>query len=315
MNPSIKNPTGLNEPSSVKIKLPPFVKIIIKLAVTVAALWYVFSKIELRQVVTTIGQSNLFYLAGALLLFVLSKMVSSFRLNRYLASIDIVISQKAHMRLYLLGMYYNLFLPGGIGGDGYKVYLLSKRYDVATRRIFWAILMDRIIGVLALFCMSVVLFSLLPGMGTYAWFTWILIPLSIFIIYLIFTKYFPYFLPALWITNLQSLVVQVLQLLSATLILLSLKVPGSLEGYLFIFLISSMVAVLPLTIGGIGSREFTFMLGARWLGLDLDISISLSLIFFLITAFTSIWGMIYSVGPGLKLDSTQGGSQDRVSSE
>ena len=234
---------------------------------------------------------------------------------RYLASIDIVISQKAHMRLYLLGMYYNLFLPGGIGGDGNKIYLLNKKYDVATRRIFWAILMDRIIGVLALFCMSVVLFSLLPGMGTYALFTWILIPLSVFIIYLIFRKYFPYFLPALWITNLQSLVVQVLQLLSAILILLSLKVPGSLEGYLFIFLISSMVAVLPLTIGGIGSREFTFMLGARWLGLDLDISISLSLIFFLITAFTSIWGMIYSVGPGLKLDTKQGGRQDRVSSE
>lgn len=234
---------------------------------------------------------------------------------RYLASIDIVISQKAHMRLYLLGMYYNLFLPGGIGGDGYKIYLLNKKYDVATRRIFWAILIDRIIGVLALFCMSVVLFSLIPGMGTYAWFTWILIPLSVFIIYLIFRRFFPYFLPALWITNLQSLVVQVLQLLSAILILLSLKVPGSLEGYLFVFLISSIVAVLPLTIGGIGSREFTFMLGAQWLGLDLDISISLSLLFFLITAFTSLWGVIYSVGPGLKLDSKQAGDQDLVNSE
>ena len=222
---------------------------------------------------------------------------------RYLASIDIVISQKAHMRLYLLGMYYNLFLPGGIGGDGYKIYLLNKKYDVATRRIFWAILLDRIIGVLALFCMSVVLFSLIPGMGIYTRLAWILIPLSIILIYLIFRRFFPYFLSVFWITNLQSLVVQVLQLLSAILILLSLKLPGSLEEYLFVFLISSIVAVLPLTIGGIGSREFTFMLGAQWLGLDLDISISLSLLFFLITAFTSLWGVIYSVGPGLKLDS------------
>jgi len=23
-------------------------------------------------------------------------------------------------------MFYNLFLPGGIGGDGYKIYLLNK---------------------------------------------------------------------------------------------------------------------------------------------------------------------------------------------
>ncbi len=67
-------------------------------------------------------------------------------------------------------------------------------------------------------------------------------------------------------------------------------------------LVSSIVAVLPLTIGGIGSREFTFMLGAQWLGLDLNLSIALSFLFYLITAFTSIWGIIYSMGPGVKLE-------------
>jgi uncharacterized membrane protein YbhN (UPF0104 family) len=290
----------------VKIKLPPFVKIILKLAVTAAALWYVFAKIELQQVIGTIGQSNLSYLSGALILFVLSKMVSSVRLNRYMGSIGIRISQKANMKLYLLGMYYNLFLPGGIGGDGYKIYLLNKRYEVPTRQIFWAVMMDRIIGVVSLFCMAVVLFCFVPGMGSFALYTWILIPLSIFITYLLFRRFFPYLLPVFLVTNLLSLVVQLLQLLSALLILLSLKVPGSLEGYLFVFLISSIVAVLPLTIGGIGSREFTFMLGAQWLGLDLNLAISMSLLFYLITAFTSIWGIIYSIGPGLNLEEQPG---------
>lgn len=287
----------------MKIKLPPFVKTILKLAITVGALWYVFSKIELHQVVGTIGRSNPFYLAGALILFVLSKMISSVRLNRYLASIDIIISQWANMKLYLLGMYYNLFLPGGIGGDGYKIYLLNKRYDVTARKIFWAVLLDRIIGVVALFCMSVVLFCFIPGMGSYAMFVWILIPLSVLILYLIYRRFFPYFLSLFWITNLQSLLVQLLQLLCAFLILFSLQANTGQEGYLFVFLVSSIVAVLPLTIGGIGSREFTFMLGAQWLGLDLNLSISLSLLFYLITAFTSIWGLVYSAGPGLRLDS------------
>jgi len=286
----------------VKIKLTPFIKVLLKLAITVAALWYVFAKIELQQVIGTIGESNLLYFAGALLLFVLSKMVSSVRLNRYLGSTGIHISEKANLKLYLLGMYYNLFLPGGIGGDGYKIYLLNRRYDVATRQIFWAVMMDRIIGVVALFCMAVVLFCFVPGMRAYAWYSWMLIPLSISITYLVFRRFFPYLLPVFRITNLHSLVVQLLQLLSALLLLLSLKVPGNLEGYLFVFLISSMVAVLPLTIGGIGSREFTFMLGAQWLGLDLNLSIALSLLFYLITAFTSLWGIIYSIGPGLKLE-------------
>jgi uncharacterized membrane protein YbhN (UPF0104 family) len=286
----------------VKSKLRPFFKVLLKLAVTVAALWYVFAKIELQQVLETIAQSKILYLIGALLLFIFSKMVSSVRLKRYLDSIGIYISQQSNMKLYLLGMYYNLFLPGGIGGDGYKIYLLNKRFDVATRKIFWAVMMDRIIGVVALFCMAVVLFCFVPGMGTYAWYAWLLIPVSVFTSYLIFRRFFPYLLPVFRITNLQSLVVQLLQLLSALLILLSLKEPGNLESYLFVFLISSMVAVLPLTIGGIGSREFTFMLGAQWLGLDLNLSIALSLLFYLLTAFTSLWGLIYSIGPGLKLE-------------
>ncbi|RLD72882.1 MAG: lysylphosphatidylglycerol synthetase, partial [Bacteroidetes bacterium] len=172
----------------------------------------------------------------------------------------------------------------------------------STRKIFWAVMMDRIIGVVALFCMAVVLSCFVPGMGKYVWYLILLIPLAISLSYIAFRRFFPYLLRVFRISNLLSLAVQLLQLLSALLILLSLKVPGSLEGYLFVFLISSMVAVLPLTIGGIGSREFTFMLGAQWLGLDLNLSIALSLLFYLITAFTSFWGIIYSMGTGLKLE-------------
>ncbi|MBE9518193.1 MAG: flippase-like domain-containing protein [Bacteroidetes bacterium] len=286
----------------MKIKLPSYVKVFVKLAITVAALWYVFSRLELQEVLGTIAQSKFLYLAGALILFVLSKMVSSLRLNKFLVSTGIHISERANMKLYLQGMYYNLFLPGGIGGDGYKIYLLNRKYEVRTRKIFWAVMMDRIIGVVALFCMAVVLFCFIPGMGKYAWYIWILIPIAISISYLAFRRFFPYLLRVFRISNLLSIVVQLLQLCSALLILLSLKVPGSLEGYLFVFLISSMVAVLPLTIGGIGSREFTFMLGAQWLGLDLNLSIALSLLFYLITAFSSFWGIIYSIGPGIKLE-------------
>lgn len=286
----------------MKLKLPPLVKILLKLSVTVAALWYVFSRLQLQQVLETISRSNLLLLAGALALFVLSKMLSSLRLNRYLDSTGIHISECSNMKLYLLGMYYNLFLPGGIGGDGYKIYLLNRKFEVSTGRIFTAVIMDRIIGVVALGFMAVLLFCFIPGMESHAAYIWILAPLSILACYLVFRRFFSYLLPVFWITNIQSLGVQLLQLFAALLILLSLEPDADLLAYLFVFLLSSMVAVLPLTIGGIGSREFTFMLGAQWLGLDLNLSIALSLLFYLISAFTSFWGLIYSLGPGLILE-------------
>jgi len=83
------------------------------------------------------------------------------------------------------------------------------------------------------------------------------------------------------------------------MILHGIGMPGPVSSYLLVFLVSSIVAVLPITIGGVGSREFTFMLGAQWLHLDLNLSIALSVVFYLITAFTSLFGIFYSVGPGI----------------
>jgi uncharacterized membrane protein YbhN (UPF0104 family) len=286
----------------VKIKLPPYIKLLIKLAFMVAALWYVFSRLDIREVLNTMAQADLLYLGGALLMLVLSKVVSAIRLNRYLGSIGILISETGHMKLYLLGMYYNLFLPGGIGGDGYKIYLLNRRFDVKLKRIFWAVMADRVNGVVALFCIAVVLFCFMPGMGGYAAYSWLLVPLSVFVIFLAIRHFFPYLAPVFWSTYFLSLLVQLLQVFSALLILFALKGTGNTVAYLFVFLISSLVAVLPITIGGIGSREFVFMLGSQWLDMDPTLSIALSLLYYLLNAFMSFWGIVYSLGPGPMLE-------------
>lgn len=274
-------------------------KLFLKLAVTSAALYYVFHKIDVKELWQTAQKSNVFLLIASLVMFILSKAVSSVRLNRYLKSIDIHLSEIYNLKLYLLGMYYNLFLPGGIGGDGYKIYLLNKHYDVKTSKIFWAVMLDRVIGVLALFCMAVLLSYFITYPTIYKYFAWLLIPLSIGVAFWVYKHFFKDFVGIFFKTNVQSLWVQILQTFSALLILYSLKVYDHTMEYLFVFLISSIVAVLPITIGGIGSREITFLIGAEWLGLDINHSIALSFLFYIITAFTSFWGIIYSLKPEL----------------
>jgi hypothetical protein len=64
---------------------------------------------------------------------------------------------------------------------------------------------------------------------------------------------------------------------------------------LVVFLISSVAAVLPLTIGGMGSREITFYYGSQWLGLDQTISLGVSLLFFGITALVSLTGIYFHI--------------------
>jgi hypothetical protein len=87
--------------------------------------------------------------------------------------------------------------------------------------------------------------------------------------------------------------VQLAQMLCVLFILKALFVEGFTLSYLFVFLISSIVAVLPLTLGGIGSREVVFFYGALWLGLDQHTSVGVSMAFFLITAIVSLGGLGY----------------------
>jgi uncharacterized membrane protein YbhN (UPF0104 family) len=100
-------------------------------------------------------------------------------------------------------------------------------------------------------------------------------------------------IPVFWKTSSLSALVQLAQLGSVYAILMSLGIHVSTAEYLFIFLISSIVSVIPMTIGGIGSRELVFLYGALWLGLQEDRSVGISMVFFLITALVSLGGIWY----------------------
>jgi hypothetical protein len=194
-------------------------------------------------------------------------------------------------------MYYNLFLPGGIGGDGYKVYYLKRHANLPVKKAITVVLFDRVTGVLALAFMCLLLISFLPewNAGTYTGiFSGVLLVAGF---YYIVWKFFRIYYPFLNQTNIQSLGVQAAQLICAFFILLALGENKDTVTYLFVFLVSSVIAVIPFTLGGIGARELTFLYAARLLNLDITVSVSLSLLFFLITALVSLAGMPFSLRP------------------
>src|SRR5688500_17811016 len=95
-------------------KLKNTLKLVVKIAVTILCLWYVSRKIDFLLTWQLLKASNKWWLLMATVLFTLSKVVSSFRLNFYLKNINAGLPETANLRLYWLGMFYNLFLPGGI---------------------------------------------------------------------------------------------------------------------------------------------------------------------------------------------------------
>src|ERR1700753_4258666 len=146
-----------------KGRLWGIVKIILIIVVTGGLLYYVFSKVPFAKIKYRLLHANRAWLAAAILCYVISMILSSWRLLSYFKSIGLKLDYRFNLRLYFLGLCYNVLLPGGIGGDGYKIYLLHKRYKLPTKKVFWAILFDRLSGFWAIGAIVVGLIILIPN--------------------------------------------------------------------------------------------------------------------------------------------------------
>jgi uncharacterized membrane protein YbhN (UPF0104 family) len=289
------------EESTSKSKTRKWLLLLLKIAISVVCLWYVSTKIDFSQTGEALKEANAGLLILALIAFVVSKLVSAFRLNIYFSNINIHLPAWQNIKLYWLGMFYNLFLPGSISGDAYKVILLKRRYNASYKKTSAAVLLDRFSGLLGLGLIGAVYGSMVLDNIFYIT---VLIGgsvASVILFYFITKLYFPDFLPSFFSTLLLGIVVQGAQVVCAYLIMAALHIPSHVHEYIFIFLASSVASVLPLTVGGIGIREVVFVEGARYFKLGTEsISVVISVLFFLITLVVSLVGIIYVFKDPLK---------------
>lgn len=273
-----------------------------KFIISGIALYLVFSKINVNEVFILIGSAHIKFLVIAVLLFALSKIVAAFRLNQFFKHTHIFINESTNLKLYWIGMFYNLFLPGGISGDGYKIYLINRQLKTGIQGAFGAVLIDRLVGLLALAILASLVFSISDQIIPYQRLSLLLPILFVLGFWGFLNLFFKKYLEIYLLSLIYSLAVQMLQLICVFFILKALNYNDQLLSYLFLFLISSIISILPITIGGVGAREITFLIGAQYLSLSPDISIALSLLFYLITVTVSSFGLIWIINP-LKLNS------------
>ncbi len=274
--------------------------VLLKIAVTAVCIWYVSTKIDFARVAAALKNTNWLYLLLATIAFIVSKLIAAYRLNIYFSNIHINLSGKENVKLYWLGMFYNLFLPGAIGGDAYKVIVLAKRTGAAYKKTTSAVLLDRLSGLLGLIILLAVYGTFVLKNKLYILLLLCGAALSVFVLFILVRKWFKDFLQSFFPTFFLGLFVQVAQVCCAYLIMASLSIPVTSHEYIFIFLVSSIVSILPITIGGLGAREIVFLQGSAYFGLHQETSVLISLLFYLITLITSSFGAIYVFRDPLK---------------
>ncbi|MFN4080564.1 MAG: lysylphosphatidylglycerol synthase transmembrane domain-containing protein [Saprospiraceae bacterium] len=245
----------------------------------------------LAHLLRTADPAGLFWAA---VWFVFSKIIAAHRFRMLYQAEGGAISSRDNLRLYWVGMYYNLLLPGGVSGDGYKIKVLSDRSGLSLKRLVWVALLDRISGAAALARLLLIMLCFIP-ISTVWSALWIGgLVLSFPIERQIYRKvgrgmYDVWVKIALW-----AFPVQIAQSVSALGLIYSLGGWNDYLVYSALFLASSIAAMTPLTIGGAGARELTFLYGAGLFGLQAEKAVGIAFIFYVLSSLIAFTGVFWS---------------------
>lgn len=284
------------------------IKFFLRLLISAVLIYLLFQKISISDLYEMISRIGWFYFFICVFIYLVSQIVSSIRWQMILKTMKEDVSVFVLVVVYLIGMFANLFLPSIIGGDVLKVYLLRKRFSL--QRVADSIIMERYNGLFALCAISVV------GAAYNKDWRIILILLSVFFL----VAFFPFFLKkfttlssslgkkkavnsflqdmgafshdkkALFLVTLLSFVVQFIVIGIIIVIGRRIGIEASIFYYFIFVPLIILLSFLPISLNGIGIREWAFVFFFSTVGASKVEAISLSLSFFFVTVAASLFG-------------------------
>ncbi len=271
----------------------------LKLIVIAVAFAVIFSKADTDKIALYLKMVNPVYLLGAYLALTLAQVISAFRVKYYFKTQGLEFNNKFAVGLYFVGMFLNNILPGGIGGDGYKIFLLGKLADFPRLTSLRLLLSDRASG---LFILMLLAFGIAYSCFAQAIpIAKLLLPAAAVITIITYFTGIKLLLKespkTAVIASLYSFFVQILGIVVILAVLAGLGFHfanyNETAGYVLVFLVSSVLAVLPISIGGVGIRELSFLYGANLLGLDPERGVAIAIIYFVINLACSLNGLLF----------------------
>ena len=288
-------------------KLNKIALLIIKLAKSSGLLYYVLSKVGAEKVLAIIRTISPFAFIFAITIYIFSIYVSTMRWRLLLPN---EFKEKKLFSFYMIGAFFNTFLPGVIGGDAVKTYYLYKEINSGSISLS-SVFMDRYIGFASLMIMGLVAyiigFNYIKG-SIVEW----LLP-AIILAFLIgslvvfglrfgkkirvLSQFYGHFdnyrnqRALLAKTFFLSLIVQMLNIISIYVITLGLGQHISLMYFFIFFPVITTISTVPISISGLGVREGAFVLLFGLVGIKPEMATAMSFAWFLSVAFGGLTGL------------------------
>jgi uncharacterized protein (TIRG00374 family) len=262
-----------------------------KLTVTVLLFLYIFQKIDFHEFGATLRNARLDVLAGGFALLWIGHYICIYRWRMLMRPLMPVLTLSQLFGIYCIGLFFNLTFPTVVGGDVVKMYY-AGRPSKSYAQSFAATFLDRDAGMFAMMiiaCTAILIYPVIvPGISVSlivwgAFFAFVLGNIGIF------SPYFHRILTGLLhrvklskiakkvdtISNafqimgthkgvlLASLAIsffnQLLVIAVTWIMALGLRLEISITYFLIFVPVITLISMIPISLNGMGLREYAFM--------------------------------------------------------
>jgi hypothetical protein len=134
---------------------------LLQLLVTAAGLWYVFHEPQRRaQIAGALRHADLSWVLIGWICYSAVEILATVRWQILLRIQGICISWLQAGAIVIVGLFFNQFLPGGVGGDAMRLYFIFKLAPQKKIGATLSIAMDRLFGLLTVVFLAGMSFSL-----------------------------------------------------------------------------------------------------------------------------------------------------------
>lgn len=296
--------------------------LILRLIITASVIAYLFFFKDWTHILQAVHQVNTSWLVLAFLCYGATTALAIGRWHLLLVHGGAVLTWLRTTQLTLIGLFANTFMPGAMGGDFIKAVLIARENPKIKPTVVMSIVMERILGFVAMFIISTTLIMTRIGPLTAEFAT----RLAVILYFIVFTLtllilglgvwkhpslWFPFWhkLPLrqsldeagqayrFFLTNRGcffgglsfSLAAHVFLLLSCYCVAKGLSLDLNFWDLSAILPLVALVTLVVPSIGGLGVRELAFQHFLTYVHITKETSIALSLVFY---AVTLSWGLI-----------------------
>jgi len=134
---------------------------ILQAAITIFLLWWIFRKPETRaDMANALQNAHFWWLLPGIISIGCAALLQTERWRQLLQVQGISFGWLRTFRVFLIGMFFNLFLLGATGGDVVKIFYAMREAASKKSAALLSVLVDRIMGLLALVAVTAVLVAL-----------------------------------------------------------------------------------------------------------------------------------------------------------